>query len=88
MKCSVHIQTPFGLQELNSLNSKLEYSKKNNLLTWFRQYCLSEAMKKELEIIQYLEKTEMTIDDSLEDMQRWKEMSDSYSLHKYFGDQR
>ena len=84
MKCPVHLQTKQGLEQWEALLSQQEMAKQNDLLQWFKSYAQSQAMKMEIEIIHFLEKTENEIDDSPELMVQWKQMADRQSLFAYF----
>lgn len=84
MKCPVHIQTKQGLLEWDSIYDKYQFAKTQNLIEWFRQYCQAEAMKQEVSIIKFLEKTEYEIDKNDDLMVQWKQMADRQSLYQYF----
>lgn len=84
MKCPpVHLQTSEGINFWQSIYSQYLFAKNNNLYDWFKSFCLSEARRREKEIIEFVESN--NLDKNPNAMLQYKQMSDRFSLVNYFG---
>ena len=84
MKCPVHLQSPEGVQEWQSIYSKYIFSKANNLFTWFKNYCIIESVVVEKTLLDHIRKYEYDFEDSEATLVAYKKLADKQALYSYF----
>lgn len=84
MKCPVHLQSPEGVLEWQSVYSKYLFSKANNLFTWFKNYCIIESVVVEKKLLDHVRTHEYDFEEDSSTITTYKQLADKQALYSYF----